>query len=177
MEMIVAVAKNDVIGDTETNQMLWHIPEDLSRFYRMTKGHVVIMGHNTYQSLPNGPLKHRINIVLTRDPPVCQIPEESNNHLFFVNLSKIWEVLVRFVDKKIFVIGGSSIYNLLFPFCKVVHYTLVDLEPVGDVVFPFSREFLRNASSGNVEESDTWTTSTKASSLINYKYITYNINN
>jgi dihydrofolate reductase len=180
MEMVVAVAKNGVIGDTATNKMLWHIPEDLSRFYRMTKGNVVIMGHNTFRSLPNGPLKNRINIVLTRDPPVCLIPEEAEEEplkeaLFFVNMAKLWDVLIRFIDKNVYVIGGSTIYKLLYPFCRVVHYTLVDLEPVGDVIFPFSREFLYNSSREDVAEED-WQTSSKASIPINYKYITYNIN-
>ena len=99
----------------------------------------------------------------------------SNNEedLFFVDYSTLWDVLTQFVDKKVFVIGGSSIYYLLFPFCKVVHYTLVDLEPEGDVEFPFSMGYLWNKSNGNYEEHDLWTTSI---SSINYKYITFNIN-
>ena len=174
MEFIVAVSQNGVIGDSERNTMLWNIPEDLSRFAKITRGQVVIMGHNTFQSLPNGKLKNRINIVLTRSPPPppqsCEEKEDKDD-LFFVDISRLWNLLIRFVDKKVFVIGGGSIYKLLYPFCSTVYYTLVDLEPVGDVMFPYSREWLRN-NSESVDEGD-WMIS--GSSGIQYKYITYNI--
>jgi dihydrofolate reductase len=174
--MIVAVSQNGLIGDTEHNSLLWNIPEDLSRFSKMTSGHIVIMGHKTFWSLPNGKLKNRINIVLTRTPPVLQIPipEENKNiedDLFFVDISRLWTLLNRFVYKKVFVIGGGSIYKLLYPFCSRVHYTLVDLEPSGDVMFPFSREWLKRKSNNGVEEGE-WNISISGA---RYKYITYNI--
>jgi dihydrofolate reductase len=170
MEMIVAVSQNGLIGDTEQNTLLWNIPEDLSRFSKMTRGHVVIMGHKTFWSLPNGKLKNRINVVLTRTPPVLQIPEYTNDDLFFVDISRLWTLLNRFTNKKVFVIGGASIYNLLYPFCYSVHYTLVDLEPYGDVMFPFSREWLKQKSN-EVEEGE-WNISISGT---RYKYITFNI--
>lgn len=166
MEFIVAVSQNGLIGDTDSNTMLWNIPEDLSRFYRMTLGKVVIMGHNTYKSLPNGKLKNRINIVLTRSP--THSCDEEN--LFFVDISRLWNILIRFVDKKVVVIGGESIYKLLYPFCHTIHYTLVDLEPVGNVHFPYSRELLKSSSESVCEED--WAISISG---IKYKYITYNI--
>lgn len=171
--MIVAVAQNGAIGDTTTNQLLWNIPEDLARFSKMTRGQVVIMGNRTFQSLPNGPLKNRINIVLTKTPPVCQIPAEEikNNTLFFVDMSRMWTLLPNFLDKRLYVIGGSNIYKLFYPFCSTVHYTLVDLEPEGDVTFPFSRQLLTHKSESVIEPED-WSLS---SSGIRYKYITYNI--
>lgn len=177
MEIIVAVAQNGVIGDTTQNTLLWDLPEDLSRFAKMTRGHVVIMGNNTFRSLPNGPLKNRVNIVLTKSPPICQIPDggEGTQNLFFVDISKLWGLIQKFIDKRIFVIGGSTIYRLLYPFCSKVHYTLVDLEPLGDVMFPFSREFLRHNSEGvecEKQEHSEWTVSRTG---IRFKYITYNI--
>jgi dihydrofolate reductase len=177
MEMIVAVAKNNVIGESHTNQLLWHLPEDLSRFYRLTKGQVVIMGRKTFDSLPLGKLPHRINIVLTHTPVLDEFERMETTlttPIYFVTVSMLWEVLSHLVDKKIFVIGGSSIYKLLFPLCSVIHYTLVDLEPVGDVLFPFSREELTQASDLIKYEPDeeSWKTSTTTESF-NYQYITY----
>jgi dihydrofolate reductase len=187
MEMIVAVAQNNVIGDTTTNQLLWHLPEDLSRFYRLTKGQVVIMGRKTFDSLPLGKLPHRINIVLTHSPHpqplelmTQQQNEPTNTPIYFVTFSMLWELLSHIVEKKIFVIGGSSIYKLLFPFCSVIHYTLADIAPVGNVSFPFSREELTNASSlveyepASAAAEDNWNTSTHTESL-RYKYITYHL--
>jgi dihydrofolate reductase len=165
MEMIVAVANNGVIGDTETNKLLWNIPEDLSRFYRLTKNNVVIMGNKTYRSLPNGKLKNRINIVLTRSPTVFN--EEDD--LFFVEFSQLQDLINRFVDKKVFVIGGSSVYHLFFPLCTVIHYTLVNIEPAGNVEFPFSRDYI--AQKSNIVENE-WNISISG---LQYKYITYYI--
>ncbi len=45
----------------------WHVPEELSYFKEITSGHTVIMGKNTYLSLPNRPLNNRNNIVITSD--------------------------------------------------------------------------------------------------------------
>jgi dihydrofolate reductase len=170
MEIIVAVAKNRVIGDTINNTLLWDLPEDLSRFAKMTRGHVVIMGHNTFRSLPNGPLKNRVNIVLTRSPHIC----EAIQNLFFVDISKLWGLIQQFIDKRIFVIGGSTIYRLLYPFCSKVHYTCVDLEPLGDVMFPFSQELLKHNSESVDGDAmhDEWMMSRSG---VRYKYITYNI--
>jgi dihydrofolate reductase len=190
MEIIVAVAQNDVIGDSHTNQLLWHVPADLSRFYRMTKGQVVIMGRKTFESLPLGKLPHRINVVLTHHIPVlnnfeCKEPTSTTTTtpIFFVTFSMLWDVLSQVGEKKIFVIGGSAIYKLLLPFCSVIHYTLVDLQPVGDVLFPMSRDELHHASSrveyepdaagAAATEEESWYTSTES---VRYKFITYHLN-
>lgn len=110
MELIVAVSQNGVIGNSDTNDLPWNVPEDLSRFYQLSKGHIIIMGSNTYNSLPDGlvMLKNRINIVITSKP-------EKYNHnmvdLYFTNLYDFW-ILLEKIDtqnKKKLVIGGKDI--------------------------------------------------------------------
>jgi dihydrofolate reductase len=64
--IIAAVADNNAIG--LNNELLCHIPGDLKRFKQITSGHRVIMCRNTYLSLPNRPLKDRINIVISDRP-------------------------------------------------------------------------------------------------------------
>jgi len=61
--LIVAVGKNNEIG--KNNQLLWHIPEDLKNFKKITTGKTVIMGRNTYKSIGRA-LPNRTNIVLSR---------------------------------------------------------------------------------------------------------------
>ena len=63
--MILAITKNGIIGID--NKIPWYIKADLQRFRELTSNHIVIMGRKTFESLPNGPLKNRINIVITRD--------------------------------------------------------------------------------------------------------------
>ena len=49
LSIIVAVAKNNVIG--KDNKLIWHLPEDLKRFKRITSGKNIIMGRKTFESL------------------------------------------------------------------------------------------------------------------------------
>lgn len=66
--IIVAIANNNAIG--KDNKLLCHLPEDLKHFKEITKGHTVIMGRNTFLSLPKGALPNRRNIVLSPEEEV-----------------------------------------------------------------------------------------------------------
>jgi dihydrofolate reductase len=140
MELIVAFAKNGVIGNN--NQIPWYIPEDLIRFKHMTQNNVIIMGRRTFESFPNGPLQDRIHIVLTRVP--CENNSAKYPGVYFVNMENLLETIEPYVkteSKKIFVIGGKEIYDLLLDCCKIVHITLVDMEPKGDTRFSHDINF------------------------------------
>ena len=63
LSIIVAKAKNNIIG--KDNKLLWHLPEDLKRFKKLTTGHVIIMGRKTFESLGKI-LPNRKHIVFTR---------------------------------------------------------------------------------------------------------------
>ncbi|MCL2028655.1 MAG: dihydrofolate reductase, partial [Bacteroidales bacterium] len=65
ISIIVAIAQNHAIG--KDNDLLWHLSEDLKRFKRMTLNHTVIMGLNTFYSLPVRPFPNRRNIVIADD--------------------------------------------------------------------------------------------------------------
>ena len=66
VSIIAAVADNLAIG--KDNKLPWHLPADLKHFKELTTGHAVVMGKRTFESLPNGPLPNRKNIVLTSIP-------------------------------------------------------------------------------------------------------------
>jgi len=100
------------------NKIPWNIPEDLELFKKITsdvncyiKKNAIIMGKNTWNSLPFKPLKNRINIIITSKPNDINISDKSiiicNN---FDNALDYCEnnVLIN----KIFVIGGKSLYDL-----------------------------------------------------------------
>src|ERR1700723_2052378 len=63
LELVVAVAENDVIG--RGNQLPWHLPADLRHFKSLTLGKAVLMGRKTYESIGKA-LPGRMNIVLSR---------------------------------------------------------------------------------------------------------------
>lgn len=62
--LIAAVSTDGCIG--ADNKMLWNVPEDLEFYKTMTTGNVVIVGNNTYKSLPRIALQNRKHIVITK---------------------------------------------------------------------------------------------------------------
>ena len=84
MDLVVAMTTNGIIG--KASGLPWHIPEDLKHFRLLTQGSVVVMGKKTYNSLPAGPLKNRMNVVLTREPGV----ESQYDNLIFVTMENIF---------------------------------------------------------------------------------------
>ena len=72
ISIIAAVAKNRAIG--HNNKLIYWLPNDLKRFKALTTGHTIIMGRNTYESLPKGALPNRRNVVLStsvKELPGC----------------------------------------------------------------------------------------------------------
>lgn len=143
--MIAAIGKNRELG--KNNDLLWNIPEDMKHFRDTTRGHVVIMGQRTFESLPNGPLPKRVNIVLTQDPVftaegilVAQTSEDA------LVLAKKHET-----NGEAFVIGGGMIYALFLPMVDRLYLTIIDQSFDADTFFPeyeeMFQEVRRNASS------------------------------
>ena len=66
ISIIAAIADNNAIG--KNRALLWHLPADMAHFKELTTGHAIIMGRKTFESLPNGPLPNRKNVVLTTIP-------------------------------------------------------------------------------------------------------------
>ena len=131
--MELVVARNDLcyIGDNK-NGLLYHIKEDMKHFRTLTKGHIILMGRNTFESLPNGPLPNRIHIVLTRNVNTEQI---SDKRVYFSDLEHYEELFMRIKEphQKLFVIGGGMIYDLLWKQCKVLHITHVCDNKIGNI--------------------------------------------
>ncbi|MFH1160604.1 MAG: dihydrofolate reductase [bacterium] len=127
ISIIVAVAENNAIG--KNNDLLWHIPEDLKRFKRITSGHTVLMGKRTWESLPVHPLPNRRNIVITDNPEDVFPGAESATSI---------ETALNLIDPEDenFVIGGASIYLQFFPLCDRLYLTKVYKIFKGDVFFP-----------------------------------------
>ena len=73
LSIIVAISKNNVIG--KDNKLIWHLPEDLKRFKKLTTGHTIIMGRKTFESLGRV-LPNRKHIVITNNANM-QIEDEN----------------------------------------------------------------------------------------------------
>lgn len=129
MKMIVAVDTNWAIG--YKGELLERIPEDMRFFKEMTTGKVVVMGRETFNSLPNqAPLKDRVNIVLTRDETF-----HNENVIVCRSLPELFSHLDRYPPEDIFVIGGESIYCQLLKYCTEAYVTKMDNSYVADKYF------------------------------------------
>lgn len=133
LEAILAIDINN--GLSKDNKIPWKCASDMTFFYNQTKGNIVIMGKNTYFSLPEKkrPLKDRLNIILTKNPQYYIFGNNNinqlNNLLFTNNIDIYKEILNNkerynelfpFLKKdfKIFIIGGNEIYSIYFPLCS-----------------------------------------------------------
>jgi dihydrofolate reductase len=122
--LIAACSKNRVIG--KDNKLIWHIPDDLKRFKKLTGGNPILMGRKTFESIGRA-LPNRVNIILTRDKtftaPGC---------LIYNNLEEV----IALYRSNLWVIGGSEIYSQLLSYADCVELTLLDKEFEGDSYFP-----------------------------------------
>lgn len=131
INIIVSVSENWTIG--KNNKLLWKLSSDLKRFKDLTSGKPVIMGQKTFESLPNGALPNRTNIVLT-DNPNFSAP----NIIVAFNIFEAIERAKLECGKncEIFVIGGGMIYKLFLEYADFVYLTTVHTIIDGDTYFP-----------------------------------------
>ncbi|MBC8487838.1 MAG: dihydrofolate reductase [Bacteroidetes bacterium] len=127
ISIIVAVAKNNAIG--KDNKLLWHLSEDLKRFKKLTSGHYVVMGKNTYFSLPKRPLPNRTNVVITDIPG-----EQIDNCIMAYSIEDA--ISKMDAEKENFIIGGASVYRQLLPHVNKLYITWVHKSFEADTFFP-----------------------------------------
>ena len=107
------------------NRLLYHIKSDLTRFRELTTGHTIIMGRKTYESLPNGALPHRRNIVVSnsmKEMEGCEV---------YPNLEAALKAAEGKTEET-FIIGGESIYRQSLPAAHKLYLTVVDDTTVND---------------------------------------------
>lgn len=126
INIIVAMDKNGGIG--KDNKLLAHIPKDLKHFKEITNGHTVVMGYNTWLSLPKKPLPNRRNIVLTTKDIKLDGAEVVHS------VDEVLETTKD--DKDVFVIGGAKVYEQMIPYTDRIYSTHILHEFEADTFFP-----------------------------------------
>lgn len=127
ISIIVAIASNNAIG--KNNDLLWHISDDLKRFKRITSGRTVVMGKNTFYSLPLRPLPNRRNIVIS---------DLKGEMIDGCEMAYSIEDAINLMDSESenFIIGGGSIYTQFLPLADKLYITKVHLDFEADIFFP-----------------------------------------
>jgi len=128
LSIIAAVGENDEIGGR--NNLLWRLPADLRRFKELTVGHAVVMGRKTFESLPNGPLPDRQNVVLSRNTNFTH-----ENCIIFSSLA---DALIKLSsENEVYIIGGGQLYRQALPYADKLYLTRVHAGfPEADAFFP-----------------------------------------
>ena len=124
--LIAAASENNVIG--KDNKLIWHLSDDLKHFKDLTKGHVVIMGRKTFESMPKA-LPNRTNIIITRKTDYM-----AKDAIVVNSLNQALEKAVG--DNQPFIIGGGEIYSLAIKIADRIELTRVHTELEGDAYFP-----------------------------------------
>ena len=127
ISVIVAVADNGAIG--RDNNLIWRLPNDLKYFKALTLGHTIIMGSNTFRSLPFGALPGRDNVVLSRSGA------EFSGAIVYRGIEKALDAVKD--QDEVFIIGGAQIYKQVMPYADKLYVTEVAASfPDADVFFP-----------------------------------------
>lgn len=142
LSLIAAMSENRVIG--RDGDLPWHLPADLKHFKATTRGHPVIMGRKTFESLDR-PLPNRTNIVITRNP---------NYDVDGVIVVRSLDEALRVAEKQhdgaeptrsdddgdrepeIFILGGEEIFRQALCRADRLYLTIVHAELDGDTFFP-----------------------------------------
>jgi len=118
MNFIVAVSENYGIG--KNGKMLFDLKKDLKYFKEKTLNKIVVMGKKTFLSIPNAPLKNRINIVLTTD--------QTFNHQGVIvvhSYEELFSQIEQYNTDDVFLIGGATLYNKLIDKCYKGYITKI----------------------------------------------------
>ena len=128
--IIAAMAKNRVIG--KDNKIPWYIKDDFKHFKELTLNNPIIMGKNTFLSLPKKPLPKRENIVLT----FSKYSFSYDNITIKNSIKDAFEYCKNKNYPKIYIIGGASIYKQSIDLVDKIELTVIDKDYEGDTYFP-----------------------------------------
>lgn len=124
--MMVAYDRNRGIG--KNNAMPWHLPADLAFLKKNTVGKTIVMGRSTFEAIGK-PLPERRNIVLTR--------QESFKVEGAEVVHSIEEVMnAKRLDEEWVVLGGSDVYEQVFPYAERLYITYIAETFDADRFFP-----------------------------------------
>ena len=128
ISIIAAVGADNAIG--ADGNLAFHISSDLKHFKELTVGKPVIMGRKTFESLPNGPLPNRRNIVISRNPEYSYPGVETAASLQDA-------IELTFDSPEAMVIGGAEIYRQALPMATKLYLTQIDAtRPDANTFFP-----------------------------------------
>ena len=126
ISLIASIGKNNELGFK--NQLIWHLPDDLKNFKKITSGHTIVMGKKTYESIGK-PLPNRNNIILARD-----YDYKADGCVVAHSIEEVLDLIKN--EDETFIIGGGEIYKLFLPLANKLYLTQVNASLEADTYFP-----------------------------------------
>jgi dihydrofolate reductase len=125
ISIIAAIAQNYGIG--LNNQLLWHLPDDLQFFKKVTLNNAIVMGRKTYESIGKA-LPKRQNIVVSSNinfvAPGCVV------------VQNLQEAIKCATSNEVFIVGGATIYAQSMSIAHKMYITHVHHTCEADTFFP-----------------------------------------
>lgn len=144
--IIAAIGKNNELG--KDNKLLWHLPSDLKFFKEKTMGKTIVMGKNTFDSLPKQ-LPNRKHIVLSHEE--LNLPSDI---IIFYDFNELLNYIKK-IEDDVYIIGGAMMYKQFIEESDMMYLTEIDKEYEADVFFPnFNKEEWESKFIKEVEEND-----------------------
>ena len=125
--LIAAIGKELELG--YNNDLIWRIPEDLKFFRENTMGKSIVMGINTFNSLPKL-LPGRKHSVLTHKDVVFD-----SSVMVLHSLDELLKYIDS-LDEEVMIIGGAQIYSLMIDYADKMLLTEIDDSCKASVYFP-----------------------------------------
>ena len=135
----IIVASTLEYGIGFENKLCWNIPEEMKYFrnitlncFRKNTKNCIIMGKNTWYSLPKAPLKDRINVIISLNDyekiekeisvmDDVRVFKTIDDALIYINNDPIIETC--------FIIGGAQIYNTFLEkylkYIKAIYWSII----------------------------------------------------
>ena len=128
ISIIVAIAENRAIG--KNGDLVVHLSNDLKHFKEVTTGKCVVMGHNTYVSLPGQKaLPNRRNVIISD-----RLETAPEGFEFVTSIPKALELVKN--ESEIFIMGGGMIYEQFLPMADKLYLTRIEKSFDADTYFP-----------------------------------------
>ena len=150
ISIVAAIGKNRELG--KDNKLLWHISEDLKWFKEITKGHPIVMGRKTFESIGRV-LPGRANIVITRNTEgfLHKVKKDGHDIQHLLAASSLEDAIDAAKREEggneIMIIGGGQIFEQAMHLADRLYLTVVDAAFDADTFFPLYDQFDRIISS------------------------------
>ena len=158
IKIIAAIGANNELG--KDNDLIWYLPADLKRFKKVTTGHTIIMGRNTFESIGK-PLPNRRSIIITRNTSYkkegCEVVHSLEDAI----------KLIKDQDNA-FIIGGAQIYH------EAIEKNLVDQLDITEVHQDFNADvYFPSIDKATWEEVSRVSFTPDEKNRYNYSFLSY----